>query len=668
MPDLEQASGTLLPAPPDWSSAVVLSIAIPTTRTRGLTGVEIRTPLGDSLRCKLRWRSVMSSTRWAAIRNLMQEAEDRRWLVPVWPLMRRGADWAGVLSVGAGGVNVAWSGEFTDFTSGSSIGSPTAFEWVAPALVGLLKADARPAGTSTVRVTFELTEDSPGAMALAPGAVSWQNGPALPDATVPKRFPFSAVWTGRQTAGAADLAVVRSDIGDARETVADYRGSSPERPVSGDAVLPSHADAWKFLRWFLDVRGDVVAHYVHTWTEAGRLSASATAGNSYVDVVNASLIGANRYVALLSGQLAEVVRVSTISTNRLNLSASLGASWGIGTTHVALAMLARLAKPEAELEFTGPGVGRASTAWREVPAEYSPVAGETRGSTIGAAPLRVWLYRFIVIRGGGNEEQVRYTNHEVNLDIGEVWTAWAMEHSEIRQTLRLDREEVTVTMRWADILGLCIPGRHDGTLTLEISSVVITAGTPGTPAVIFSGEASKFDVAGPSARVSFSGRGRLFGRSVPRFKMQRGCNYSLFEPRCGLDWDDWRVDAVVVSVSGATVVVGTFTPGGSVPGGWGGAHWLAGGYVQRTTGFRHHIVDNTAKTGGNQITMTLLGVAYPALSIGESITLVAGCDGDSATCKNKFDNLAKFGGFPWIPDRSPSVVPEKRDDAASGKK
>jgi len=31
----------------------------------------------------------------------------------------------------------------------------------------------------------------------------------------------------------------------------------------------------------------------------------------------------------------------------------------------------------------------------------------------------------------------------------------------------------------------------------------------------------------------------------------------------------------------------------------------------------------------------------------------AGCDRTLADCRDKFDNLAKFMGFPWIPGRNP---------------
>jgi len=37
----------------------------------------------------------------------------------------------------------------------------------------------------------------------------------------------------------------------------------------------------------------------------------------------------------------------------------------------------------------------------------------------------------------------------------------------------------------------------------------------------------------------------------------------------------------------------------------------------------------------------------------QSVTLYPGCSHTIADCRDKFNNLVNFGGFPWIPSKNP---------------
>jgi hypothetical protein len=43
----------------------------------------------------------------------------------------------------------------------------------------------------------------------------------------------------------------------------------------------------------------------------------------------------------------------------------------------------------------------------------------------------------------------------------------------------------------------------------------------------------------------------------------------------------------------------------------------------------------------------------PKILVGDNVTLTAGCDRTRATCVAKFNNLANFMGFPYIPTKNP---------------
>lgn len=51
-------------------------------------------------------------------------------------------------------------------------------------------------------------------------------------------------------------------------------------------------------------------------------------------------------------------------------------------------------------------------------------------------------------------------------------------------------------------------------------------------------------------------------------------------------------------------------------------------------------------------TITVLGLT-DGLAVGKAVTAYPGCDRSSATCVSKFNNLANFGGFEFMPGQSP---------------
>ncbi|GIX24913.1 MAG: hypothetical protein KatS3mg122_2144 [Caldimonas sp.] len=75
------------------------------------------------------------------------------------------------------------------------------------------------------------------------------------------------------------------------------------------------------------------------------------------------------------------------------------------------------------------------------------------------------------------------------------------------------------------------------------------------------------------------------------------------------------------------------------------AGMLAGGWLQTPAGARHMIVSES--TAGVEL-------LYPVgLAPQTPVELVAGCDHSMPTCAARFDNLANYGGFPFIPTKNP---------------
>lgn len=135
-------------------------------------------------------------------------------------------------------------------------------------------------------------------------------------------------------------------------------------------------------------------------------------------------------------------------------------------------------------------------------------------------------------------------------------------------------------------------------------------------------------------------------KAVPRELIMRTCPHVLYGPRCTLDPTDYAVESTVTYVSGVTVKVeeqGSFTSG----------DFTAGVLVRDSTLQRGFIHAHTYSDGGSYPhTFTLLQPMV-GLAVSDDVTFYYGCDRKHSTCRDKFDNMPNFGGFPLHPERNP---------------
>lgn len=681
IPSLFLDYGFLLPAAPHWRSTVTVTAKLPTARVRSLGGVEARQRMAHLPRLTMGWESTFSAEEWAAVRALLQANQDERYLVPAWPFARAGADWGN--SEVSGGLLVGWLDGWSDFEVGETLSEPEAWDFVAPLVAGRLEVKSEARGPAIVEARFTLTEDADGELALAFGADTWDTGPALPDDSTPRVFPFPHGWLSDPEAGGAEVETERKALGYTRTLASQFYAHAPAAPVGAEVLLPTAEDCARVFRWFRDTGGDVSAHYVSTMVEAGRLAADASAGDSTLTVTDAGALGGNRLFVLEAFGVREFVRASSVNagTRLVTLTAPLARAFAAEDTHLAVAVLARLSKPQLRVAFRSPEHAEARFEWREVPAEVEPEAGETRGETIGETAPRAWLYRITFDRAGA-EDVLRLTSYERTLTAAAAeWDPHELEHGEIRRTAKLDRDDLTLNMRHhTDLSTVFLPGRHDARVTLAVyrCDVDADAGTGANVAQVFAGECTRADLDGPFMRLSFAGASAAFGRKAPRLLMQPGCNHAVFDVGCGLDVEAWEFTGSVYAASGNTVTLESFAyPGGVFPSSWGTADYWALGYLQTTTRRRFVVASNTAKDVAGRVVFTLVSPPSVVLEPGDELVAVPGCDGRPETCKayhatnnpgGKFDNFAAFLGFPRVPAKNPSFSPIKRGDSSNSKK
>lgn len=120
-------------------------------------------------------------------------------------------------------------------------------------------------------------------------------------------------------------------------------------------------------------------------------------------------------------------------------------------------------------------------------------------------------------------------------------------------------------------------------------------------------------------------------------------NNALFSPASGLSASAWAVNGSVTSATSTTLTASALTQADG---------WFSLGYITFTSGALNGLT-RMVKSYSSKV-FTLL---YPLPSIpaaGDTFTAYPGYDGTQAMCQSKFNNLAHFRGFPYVP--TPEVL------------
>lgn len=660
----------VLPYAPTWQRPVALSVRVPSETSRSLTGREIRQAYGASLRCTLRWEAYLPSAAFVALRDAMRTYADEPVLVPAWPLVEAGELWTPIVD----GVLIGWQDDWSSWEIDPA--DPTDWDWVAPVLVGRLTVELPSLrAPNTAFASLALEEYGTSEWALSPQTQTWVDGPALNDSTTPKIFPLPIGWSMSPRAGIPSVEITRRQFGIAPRTKAAAQyPQSGFVPVEGAVDLLTPEQVATLLRWWQDRAATTQTHYVTTIAHVADIPGAVSAGATTITVSDSARLGAYRFLVIDDGIHAQTVRVLSIVGNVLTLASALGYAIQAGSATVSVAVLARHAAEDIELSFERPGFATARLSWEELAEEYVVGSGETRGTTLGAGSLKAWLYKITVDRLG-SQTVYRRTSYERDLSASsETWTASPISHSSITRSVRLDRDELVLEARHEAWSALFLPGNLTARITVDIYDCSVSGGSGTSVSQRWSGEVSGISFDGPFIRAACHGPYSVFDKPFPRVAIQPSCNHAVYDGGCGLSAATWTFTAAVNATTTANVVVlKTWARTAGLPTGWGFANYFALGYVTRGTE-RWLILSSSAVSGG-LVTLTLDRVA--TWTADEGVSVVPGCDGMPETCRayhatnnprGKFDNFARFLGFPFSPAKNPTLTPEKKSGAPNGKK
>ncbi len=130
--------------------------------------------------------------------------------------------------------------------------------------------------------------------------------------------------------------------------------------------------------------------------------------------------------------------------------------------------------------------------------------------------------------------------------------------------------------------------------------------------------------------------------------VQFACDADLGDARCKVDLEQEGFctnNGVVANLTGSPRLFGV-TGLDAYGNGWfsrGLLTWLSGANQDRTAQVRVHSKDSSS------VKIELWQRMAETIAVGDQFLIVAGCDKQFSTCKEKFDNVANFRGFPQVP-------------------
>lgn len=156
--------------------------------------------------------------------------------------------------------------------------------------------------------------------------------------------------------------------------------------------------------------------------------------------------------------------------------------------------------------------------------------------------------------------------------------------------------------------------------------------------ILFSGFIKQVSMRDRLASAVCESNSQVLSAKIPTVIYQSFCNHSVFDSGCGLNNLDWRVMALISTVESATLTSTSFAAFDD--------GYFIGGQIRYDSDLRlitNHL-DNT---------VTLQIPFDSRVKVGTTVEVFPGCDGSPTTCKNRFNNLTRFLGMPYIPSHNP---------------
>lgn len=165
--------------------------------------------------------------------------------------------------------------------------------------------------------------------------------------------------------------------------------------------------------------------------------------------------------------------------------------------------------------------------------------------------------------------------------------------------------------------------------------------SPFETVVIFLGQIKKVSFQGNAAKVICVGFEHFLKMPIPVFRYQLTCNHKLFDDGCGIDKAAYKITTNVTLSADKTKLTS------SVFESYDDGYFIYGS-VEHGAEYRM-ITDHVGDT------ITIAYKMYKFDEYTDSVDVYPGCDRQIETCRDKYDNVINFLGFPFIPQENPAT-------------
>jgi uncharacterized phage protein (TIGR02218 family) len=651
----------------DASAAFEATLQTLATSSAGLTNRETRRPYSNSLRWLCKYQVTLDAGARIAFEAALDFDPSTQFAIPLWPLAIAHADFANLpFTAGAYVIldppkpPVIFSGSIPTGLGPSAVVIPLCLGTIA-------KRQTEAIGPDLARAIIDFTESSPPSWAIEPDPFAFTQGPkpspAYVNAPILCEFPL----TFERLAESWTAPAQSSRIGFGRQTQRETYPQAPAREFRADYTVAGFTDIARFC-YFASLALNGETFWTPTWKLAALIAGPVLAGQTAFTGPNNLKPGAA--IAFVDTETIEPRTVVTADSSGFTIDSPAGPhdEYLFGIHELKLV---RLRTREVSLDFLGAGIARGTLDLRDVPAEYTPPAGETLGQTLGTLRRRAYLYTFEA-RIADTVTTSRFTSFETDLTVaGEgTFTAAKIGHEEIKQSIDLDQNAAGLTLAIFPGNPLVpIAAVHQyGTVAITIRQANVNGTIAEDLEALFYGDITQVSTAGETLTARASAGGEAFDRALPRFTLQPTCNYPLFSVGCTLHRDDWKFTASIAN-AGAQGFPHTFDLAGLERLNGYPADFFAGGWIELGSGITFEILPILRSTAINAglSTFTLPRDPRNFPTAGQPVAACPGCDARRETCINKFNNYKNFGGHPFMPKQNASVT---RPDAgqSTGKK
>lgn len=249
----------------------------------------------------------------------------------------------------------------------------------------------------------------------------------------------------------------------------------------------------------------------------------------------------------------------------------------------------------------------------------------------------IHLFEFII-----GAQTWRYTSRGEDVTaLSQTWTAVPISMGGVEQTNELNKASLQLEFPRDNVFAK----QFLGIAPEQVSSVTIRRGHASDAEFVvhWKGRITGSTAGDDKIRLDCESVFTSLRRPGLRPIFQKSCRFALYGPRCGVVQNTYKVTGPATSLSGTTLVVAAAASQAN--------GWYTGGIVEAPDGSLRFIMDHSGST------LVLLrpnpGLAAAIAAGPTNVTISPGCDRLRGTCKNKFNNGNRYGGFAWMTSKNP---------------